>query len=94
MNGDESENACAWDAAQASKAADVVNFIVVVIRGDAEPLLSSAWCSSKAGWLVMDCVSAAILWSCHWLAWMLRPTERRVDPKWLRWGGGDWQNPR
>jgi hypothetical protein len=31
MNGDESEKACAWEAAQASSAAVVENFIVVVV---------------------------------------------------------------
>jgi hypothetical protein len=79
-NGDESENACAWDAAQASNVVAVENFMIVVVV--VMPARSSAL--AAASWLRLRLGREP--GASGWLGWMMQPTAE--------WGGGGWQKPR
>ena len=97
MNGEVSEKACAWDAAQASRAAVVEAFIVgvvmvvvVVVMGRQLSVSLLRQRFAAAGWLAGDCVSVArrklpspAQGAC---CRSLQPTAGR--------GGEAWQKPR
>jgi hypothetical protein len=87
--GDESEKACACDAAQASSAAVVGNFIVVVVVVVVVVVMPS-WCVGVGvgGGLVGDARQLELLLpGSEWLGRMMRPTAGPI-------GGGSWQKPR
>jgi hypothetical protein len=85
--GDESEKACACDAAQASSAAVVGNFIVVVV---VVVVVMPNWCVGVGvgGGLAGDARQLELLLpGSEWLGRMMRPTAGPI-------GGGSWQKPR
>lgn len=97
MNGEVSEKACAWDAAQASRAAVVETFIVgvvmaavvvVVMGGRCRELVASAFRGGGlVGWRL--CLGRAKLPKPPAQGACCRSLQQTAE-----WGGEAWQKPR